>query len=86
VAITLVVVALDIGATRKVLSSIQYSASQKQMQLVLIWICPIAGAVLALLVIQSDSSTPTIATDKNWRAAGHHPGRGQRPDHAPQPR
>ena len=54
--IVLILVALNVVATLRVRSSILYTRSQKLMQLTLIWVVPLVGATLALVVAMSDTS------------------------------
>ena len=77
----LVAMVLNVIATVRVARSYLYTQSQKRMQLGLIWIVPLAGAVLVLAVMMSDRSPPNSrgvgngdTSDSDWIDRGHHTG------------
>ncbi len=44
--------------SRRVLNAEQFTSSQKNAQLVLIWLLPLVGATIVYLVLSSDSAPP----------------------------
>lgn len=48
------VIALNVGATLCIMPSAVYSASSKALQIVLIWLLPLVGAILVLSVWMHD--------------------------------
>jgi hypothetical protein len=80
-----IVVVLNLVATGCLMPSAVYSASQKTLQLVLIWVLPFVGAILVFIVLAHDrnsaSRNPLSNDEEPWLPGigpesdrGHHGG------------
>jgi hypothetical protein len=65
VAILLAVIVLDIDATGRVVRSNLYTSPQKALQIAVVWVIPILGAVVALALAEACSRTlqPNVTLD-----------------------